>query len=187
MDDERLVDLVGRIARGDEQALAQLYDATCSRVYGLALRVTRAADEAEEVVSDAYLQVWRQASRYDPQRGAPLAWLLMITRSRALDRLRRRDAALPMAQVPEPDAPRGDDAEARVLSLERGGAVDEALRSLSRVQRELLELAFLGGRSHQEIARETGLPLGTVKSHLRRALQALAKALGPAPDEGSTT
>jgi RNA polymerase sigma-70 factor (ECF subfamily) len=180
MDDGRLVEILQQIAGGDADAVGAFYDATSSRVYGLALQITRAADEAEEVVSDAYLQVWRQAARLDPQRGSPLAWLLMITRSRALDRLRRRDEARPVADVPEPaDPPAGGNAETQLLASESESAVQAALVGLSAAQQRMVQLAFYRGLSHPEIAAETGLPLGTVKSHLRRALQALAKALGP--------
>lgn len=179
MDDASLVELLRRIAGGDQEAVASFYDATSSRAYGLALHVTRAADEAEEAVSDAYLQVWRQAGRFDPTRGSPLAWLLMITRSRALDRMRRRDEARPVAEVPEtPDRAHGVGAEALLLESESASAVQAALAGLSEAQQRMVQLAFYRGMSHPEIVAETGLPLGTVKSHLRRALQALAKTLG---------
>lgn len=179
MDDARLVELVKRIAGGDPEAVGAFYDATSARAYGLALHLTRAADEAEEAVSDAYLQVWRQAARFDASRGSPVAWLLMITRSRALDRMRRRDEARPVADVPEPSdpAPRGG-ALALLLASESASALQAALAGLSEAQQQMVQLAFYRGLSHAEIVAETGLPLGTVKSHLRRALQSLAKTLG---------
>lgn len=177
MEDARLAELLSRIAAGDESAVGAFYDATSARAYGLALHLTRAADEAEEAVSDAYLQVWRQAARFDPSRGSPLAWLLMITRSRALDRMRRRDEARPFGDVPEHPDPPGPGPESLLLASESAAAVQAALAGLTEAQQRMVQLAFYGGLTHAEIVAETGLPLGTVKSHLRRALQTLAKAL----------
>lgn len=186
IDDSRLTDLLKRVADDQPDAMALLYDATAARVYGLALRITRAADEAEEVVSDVYVQVWRQAARFEVQRGSPLGWILMITRSRALDRIRRRDRATPTESPPERaeldgEAPLG--ADELLAAVESGSALHEALRALSDVQREMIDLAFFEGLTHQEIAARTRTPLGTVKSHVRRGLQALAAALGTEDEE----
>lgn len=165
---------IARMACGDETGMALLYDGTLGHVYGLALRVTRDADAAEDVVADTYLQVWQQAGRYDSQRGAPLAWLLNMARSRALDYLRRRgppQAALPADEL---DAPAdGADPLSLVMALERGTRLHAAIAGLSPTVQRLLGLAFFRGLSHGEIAELTGLPLGTVKSHLRRAQDTL--------------
>lgn len=168
------------IAQRDENALAALYDATVSRVYGLALRITGRADSAEEVAADVYMQVWREAGNYNASKAKTLTWLLMICRSRALDLLRRRDIA---ESHPEPETLNleaqlnGDDPIDLLLATERESAVHSALKELTPIQRQLLSLAFFKGLSHQEIAEHASLPLGSVKSHLRKALLALQHTL----------
>jgi RNA polymerase sigma-70 factor (ECF subfamily) len=175
-----LAALLQRIARQDEAALGALYDATLGRVYGLALRILRDPQAAEEATEDAYFQIWRQAPRYDPARGRPLAWMLSIVRSRALDQLRRTDDALVHPDPAELMAPVPDSAtEPAALGIARE-ARDELHRALCRLEplpRQLIALAFLRGLTHEEIAAHQGLPVGTVKSHIRRALGALKKAL----------
>lgn len=172
--------LVARVAGGDEAALGELFDATVSRVYGLALRVTRKPESAEEVVGDVFQQVWRDAARFDPARGNVLAWLLTICRSRALDLLRARDLA---ESHPEPevlsagDPALDDDPLDLLLAVESAGAVHRALSGLNVQARELITLAFFRGMTHAEIAEETRLPLGTVKTGLRRGLASLRHAL----------
>ena len=183
-DAAKLRSLVAAVAKGEEEALGEFYDATVGRTYGIALRITRRTDEAEEVLCDVYLQVWRQAERFDAERGSVLAWLASIARSRALDRLRRRDPAELRGDPVEewrPSQSVGDDPESLVAAVEEGTALHEALRGLSEAQQQLLGLAYFRGLSHSEIAAHTGLPLGTVKTHIRRGLKALARAM-PDPD-----
>ncbi|MBS0515743.1 MAG: sigma-70 family RNA polymerase sigma factor [Proteobacteria bacterium] len=177
----QLVKWVGAIRRRDERALAALYDATFSRVFGLVVHIVPSRALAEDVVEDAYFQVWRQAVRFDPARGKALTWLLAIARSRAIDALRHearfRHEDLDDASVREipSEAPAATD----LLDLARHHAdLHEALMSLGSERRELLSLAFFRGMSHDQIARQTRLPLGTVKSHIRRALAALRGILG---------
>jgi RNA polymerase sigma factor (sigma-70 family) len=169
------------IAKGDEQSLGAFYDATVSRVYGLALRIVRQREAAEEVVEDVYLQVWQQAGRYDASRGKPLTWLLTICRSRALDFLRRDDEAIahpdPETLVTESTDERADPQD-MLLTMERNSQLYAILETLMPVQRQLLALAFFRGMTHQEIADHTRLPLGTVKSHIRKALDAMREQLG---------
>jgi len=186
MDDPRLRHLVTSIAKGDQEALGELYDATVGRSYAIALRITRSVEDAEEVVCDVYHQVWRQAERFDPERGRVLGWLASIARSRALDKLRRRDPAELRADPIDEDrsaAVLGEDPESLVSAVQEGTALHGALRELSEVQQKLLGLAYFRGLSHSEISEETGLALGTVKTHIRRALQTLARVL-PAGEEG---
>lgn len=178
--DARLAALIRRMADGDEQALGELYDATLGKVYGLALRITGRPDAAEDVAAEVYHQAWRQADRYDGARGKPLTWLLTMAHSRALDSLRRRDQAdshpePEMLAEPEP-APHSDPLDL-LLTVERDGALHGALARLDPVQRQLLALSFYRDLSHQEIADHTRLPLGTVKTHIRKALLALQSAL----------
>ncbi len=164
------------IQRQDENALADLYDATVARVYGLALRITRSRETAEEVAEDVYMQVWRDAGRFDPQRGVGvLGWLLVICRSRALDALRRTDSAEahpdPETLVAELAGEEGP--ESLLQAAQQHSALHAALNTLNATQRQLLALAFFRGMTHDEIAAHVSLPLGTVKSHIRRALLAL--------------
>ena len=168
------------IAKGDERSLGAFYQATVSRVYGLALRIVRQREAAEEVVEDVYMQVWQQAGRYDAARGKPLTWLLTICRSRALDFLRRDDEAI---AHPEPDTLRAESADDHanpqdmLLMMERNSYLYAILEALMPVQRQLVALAFFRGLTHQEIADHARLPLGTVKSHIRRALDAMREQL----------
>ena len=174
-------ELLIAIAKGDEKALARFYDATVGRVYGLALRIVRHREAAEEVVEDVYMQVWQQASRYDVTRGKPLTWLLTICRSRALDYLRRDDEAIahpePETLIAEPYVENSDPQDI-LLTLEQNSRLYGVLQNLMPVQRQLLALAFFRGMTHQEIADHTKLPLGTVKSHVRKALDNMREQLG---------
>lgn len=168
--------LLVAVARGEESALAALYDITLSRVFGVALRIAGKSEAAKEVVADVFMQVWRNAKDYDAVRARPMTWLLMMTRSRALDHLRRRDEA---ESHPEPEtltseAQSGDDDPMNILlAVERNTALHAALADLTATQRQLVSLAFFKGMSHQEIAAHTTTPLGTVKTHIRKALQIL--------------
>lgn len=163
------------IARRDQAAFAAFHEETLPRAWALALRIVRQAELAEEVVEDAYMQVWRDADRFDPTRGPPIAWLLTIVRSRALDALRRRPDTVPLDDEPAvgDDGPTGADPCDLLQAMQRGHAVSVALATLKPLQRQLIGCAFLRGMTHQEIADAWGMPLGTVKSTLRLALLAL--------------
>ncbi|MBL8385467.1 MAG: sigma-70 family RNA polymerase sigma factor [Burkholderiales bacterium] len=181
-DGEQLAALLADVARGDDAALAALYDRTAARLYGVALRFVRKPEAAEEIVADVFVQAWKTAATYSRERGHPLAWLLVMARSRALDHLRRLDPALPHADPPalaEAD-PAGDPQE--LLAAARAGdALHGALAQLPAVQRQVIGLAFFQGMTHSEIAAHLRLPLGTVKSHARRALAALRARLAAWP------
>lgn len=180
---ERLVGLIKRMAMHDEAALASFYDATAGKLYAVVLRVLRNAPLAEEVVVDTYHQAWRQAQGYDPARAGPLTWLVMMGRSRALDALRARDPAMlheaPEELLDEADLAQGSDPLDLLSALQSNHAVHAAVSRLGAAQRQMIALAFFRGMSHQEIAEQTGVPLGTVKSQIRRALEALRRELGP--------
>lgn len=175
-----LPELVQGVASGDRQALRRLYDITVARVYGLAYAMVRDTADAEEIVCDVYLQVWQGAAHYDAARGSVITWLLIRCRSLALDRLRRRRvreaAVTTLAGQPIPMA-ENETTEGLLGLLDNRSAVCRALEELPRIQCHLIALAFFKGLSHGEIARAVQLPLGTVKSHIRRGLQALRKAL----------
>jgi RNA polymerase sigma factor (sigma-70 family) len=182
-EEQRLAALVADIASGDERALAALYDATSGRIFSLARGITRNTQCAEEVTEDVYWQAWRQALRFDPKRGNVMAWLLMLARSRALDLLRRADSAQahpePETLITHPGDDRADPAE-RLSTAQSEQCLSSALQNLDAQPRQLIALAFYRGLTHEEIAAQTELPLGTVKSHIRRALTALRTHLAPA-------
>jgi RNA polymerase sigma factor (sigma-70 family) len=172
--------LMAAIRVGNEAALGQLYDATVGKLYALAVAILRSAEDSEEVVCDTYAYAWANAWRYDPRRANVLGWLLMLCRSRALDRLRQRRATADLMDAAELEA-RTDAAIEQpddILSLmQQHSSIYAALSKLTPQRRRLITLAFLRGLSHQEIAHATGLPLGTIKSHVRRALAQLRETL----------
>ncbi len=174
-----LTALLHAASRRDEAALGQLYDLTAGKLFGLARTILGNPADAEEVVCDTYVQAWQSASRFDPGRGSVLAWLLMICRSRALDHLRQRrsraaaeSAATSLAEEATEPAP-----EDLLRQIQEGTAIHRALEALTPLRRQLVALAFFRGLSHQEIAVAMRLPVGTVKSHLRRSLQGLRAVL----------
>lgn len=172
---------IASIAEQDERALAALYDATFTRVFGLVQRIVRSAALAEEVVEEAYFQVWRQAVRFDASRGGALTWLLSMARSRAIDALRREGRFRHEEVADDDGAEGGDSAPAldELLDLARHQAdLHRALLRLGAQPRQLVALAFFRGLSHEEIAQQTRIPLGTVKSQIRRALLSLREILG---------
>lgn len=172
--------LVTRIANRDSAALEALYDLSAARLYGLARRITGEAGAAEEVVADTYWQIWQQADRYDATRGQVLAWLLTICRSRALDWRRRQDRAETHAE-PErlrPDLYEGENNPVDLLhAMQRASRVHTALARLEETPRRLLTLAFFQGLTHQEISTQTGMPLGSVKTVLRKTMLVLREDL----------
>ena len=174
--------LITNLAAGDESALAELYDRSCRVAFGLVLRVVGDPAVAEEVTLDVYTQVWRQARTYDSSRGTPLAWLLTIARTRAIDRLRsgrqERQRSEPLDSADTFKASSGDPEESSLLS-EQQRIVRAALAELSPDQREVIELAYYQGLSQTEIASQLGQPLGTVKTRTRLGLMKLRETLGP--------
>ena len=166
--------LLRRLAAGETAALGEFYDVFAGLVNGLALRILRDAAEAEDVVQEVFLQVWRQAARFDSTRGTVEAWLCTITRTRALDRLRRRTAR---REDPEDAAPASSAIPASAEAL----AVRKALQGLTGDQRRALELAYFEGLTQSEIAERLGEPLGTIKTRIRTAMIRLRDVLGPRP------
>jgi RNA polymerase sigma-70 factor (ECF subfamily) len=182
LSDGELTRLLARTARGDAVAFRAFYDATVARCYALAMSLLFAPASAEDCVSEAYAQVWRTAAAYDVEKGTPVAWLLMICRTRAIDQLRREQArrrALPETAVGEALLDLAIDGEDTHGAWLGSNPLRGALARLGRAERRLVSLAFVHELSHAEISQSTGLPLGTVKSRLRRALQLLRKELDP--------
>lgn len=163
-------------ASGDQSAFARIYESHFRAVFSLALRILRDPAEAEDVVQQVFLQAWRNAAAYDSGRCTLGGWLLTITRSRAIDRLRSRrpSAALVDEKAVRAPAPLLD---VRAVSRQQLAAVDEALRKLPFLERATVELSYYHGLSHRQIAEQLGRPLGTVKTWMRRALAALREAV----------
>ncbi|MEM8612651.1 MAG: sigma-70 family RNA polymerase sigma factor [Cyanobacteria bacterium P01_H01_bin.105] len=174
-------ELIGRMVQGDQAALSQLYDRYARVMYSLAFKILGSVEEAEEVVLDVFAKAWRTAARYDASRSRVDSWLFLMTRSRSLDRLRQRqrqtkvvEAATKTAQVSSSDMPD----EALIIN-ERRAVVAQALSNLPDEQRLVIELAYYQGYSQSEIAKKTGLALGTVKTRVRLGLRKLKQSLGP--------
>ncbi len=175
-----LAELLRLSGLGDEAAFAQLYDATSARAYGLAVRVVRDPSQAEEVAQEAFLEIWRTASRFDPQKGSAVSWILTLVHRKAVDRVRsasastRRDTTYHQSnQAVEHDST----AEAAYASME-ARRVRQALDSLTEVQRQALELAYFKGYTHTEVASMLDLPVGTAKTRIRDGLIRLRDTMG---------
>jgi RNA polymerase sigma-70 factor, ECF subfamily len=172
--------LVAAVRGGDEDALAALYDRYAASIYSLALRITWDRLTAQEVTQDTFVRLWKHAAMFDRERGAFGAWLFAIARRRALDVLRSRQRQAKIADgtfisdggtLPEPS--QGDASEQIVLAQ----VIAQAVATLPLAQRQTIELAYFGGLTQQQIATQTGEPLGTVKSRMRTAMETLRTRL----------
>jgi RNA polymerase sigma-70 factor, ECF subfamily len=186
--------LIVRMSAGDESALGALYDRFGTLAYSLAMAMLQEAADAEEVIGDAFAQLWRTAGTFDPTRGSVQAWVVTVTRSRALDRLRSRARAASAAATLERAAP----ADAQQLVAQPDARPDDAtegadlqarlralLAELPAAQRRVVELAYFEGLSQSEIAARLDEPLGTIKTRARSALHQLREALAPLRARGS--
>lgn len=173
-------DLLARIAGGDTYALEQLYDRYSGLLIALARRVLHDTSDAEEILQEVFLQVWNQAGRYDRSRSSVSTWLVLITRSRAIDRLRSRqvkDRTLTALKQEKPSTHTSPEGGRNVLLDQRRQRIRAELAELPPEQREVLELAFFKGMTQSEISSSTGIPLGTVKTRTLLAMKKLRKAL----------
>lgn len=171
---------VQQASSGDEGAFASLYDETNSLVYGLAMRMLGNVEDAEEVTLDVYNQVWRIAKSFDAQRGSVTAWLMTLTRTRSLDRIRARasrsknvDPLPEQFDLPSPT----ETPEAQTAASQQRTLVLAALNQLPAEQRRALELAYFHGLSHSELAERLGEPLGTIKTRIRLGMMKLRELL----------
>ena len=172
-------ELLHAIARGDEQALAAIYDRYRLILFGLVLRILHDRSEAEDVLQEAFLQVWRRSSDFDESRGRVFTWLVTIARSRALDRLRVIGSRARLADEVVAYSPGEDvgDAAEDALKSEQGTIVRQALVELPEEQRRALFLAYFEGLTQTEISARLGEPLGTVKTRMRSGLMKLRELL----------
>jgi RNA polymerase sigma-70 factor (ECF subfamily) len=174
-------DYVRRCASRDESALEALYDESSRLAYTVAMRILQDEADASEVVVDVYRQVWDGAARFDEQRGSAAAWIVILARSRAMDRRRSRAARIRTASMVEGFADMiasQPSPETLAIASQSNRSVSRALAAVPSEQRQALELAFFAGLSHSEIAERLGEPLGTVKTRIRRAVGTLRELLG---------
>jgi len=173
------IDILRGIAGGDEQALSALYDRYRLILYGLILRILHSQAEAEDVLQEVFMQVWRKAADFDEARGRPFTWLVTLARSRAIDRLRALGSRERTAQEAARDVPdQISDAADDAVKSEQGEIVRRALRELPDEQRQTLLLAYFEGLTQSEIAERTATPLGTVKTRMRSGMMKLRETLG---------
>lgn len=167
-----------RCARGDQRALKQIYDQEAARLLGVALRIVRRREIANEVVHDAFLQIWQKASTFDAARGSGRGWIYTVVRHRALNHLRddTRETELDSEAIEQiPDS--ADDPLQSLERLSSEHAIRRCLESLDETKRTSVMLAFVDGYTHEQVAQRLSTPLGTVKSWIRRGLAALKACL----------
>lgn len=183
--------LLARVGKGDHQALSQLYDQSCTVLYSFARRILGSNEEAADLLQELYLEIWKKSLRYDVGRGTPIAWLLTLTRSRAIDRLRARSSG-PHHQPPESiDLHSSDRGMSPELSLFESQADQElrtlvckAVANLPEGQRHAIDLAYHEGLSHLEIAERLNQPPGAVKTRIKLGLSKLREALRSYSEQG---
>ncbi len=173
--------LLRRIAERDERAVAELYDQVAKPLFSIAVRIVGDSHDAEEVLQEVFVQIWKLADKYDPARGTAIHWAMGITRHRSLDRVRTRQRISRIVEKMTEEAAISDKASARLedshLSSTEAASVQEAVGGLPSDQRLAIEMAFFGGLSHGEIAESLGEPLGTVKARIRRGMMKLREHL----------
>jgi len=179
-DNDELAALLARCALSDQRAFKALYQATSAKLFGVAVRITRRKDWAEEVLQESFVKIWHHAGSYDTVKAAPMTWMTAIVRNRSLDWLRRprevqasEEVEALLANVPD-EGPGPEDLA--VLSA-RSGKLHECLEQLGEDQKQSITLAFFHGLSHGELAARMGKPLGTVKTWVRRGLERLRQCL----------
>ena len=174
---EKLFELICAMQKSDKNAFSEFYDLTVNRVYGLVFKIVGNKHDCEEVVCDLYTQIWQQTNNYSPKRGSILGWCLLIARCRALDLYRRRRTFKQVIKESQAFMQSVGDENAepdKIIQLcQQNKQTQDAINQLSLVQRQLITLAFYKGLSHNEISVASGMPLGSVKSNIRRALESL--------------
>lgn len=177
-----LSELLSRVADGDQDAFARLYDLTARTVFGVVLAVIRDRAQAEEVTQEVFVDAWKFAPRFDVKQGSPTAWLNTIAHRRAVDRVRSAERSTKREQrhVEFEGEHLGIDTSDIVVAHDEGRRVRQALRTLPEPQRTAVVLAYFEGRSHRDIAEHLHVPLGTVKTRIRDAMKRLRTQLGEA-------
>ena len=174
------VNLIQRVANQDRDAFSQLYDRFSSLVFALAMRMLRVRSDAEDLLQEVFVQIWRQAQSYSVQRGSPEAWIINIARSRAIDKIRsirRMEKSFVLTDDPA-RAESSENVESSAAESEARMAMNSALANLPETQRKVLELAYFDGLTQTEIANRLAEPLGTIKTRMRSGIQRLRDMLG---------
>ena len=174
------VNLIQKVANQDRDAFSQLYDRFSSLVFALAVRMLRVRSDAEDLLQEVFVQIWRQAQSYSVQRGSPEAWIVNIARSRAIDKIRsirRMEKSFVLTDDPA-RAESGENVESSAAESEARMAMNSALANLPETQRKVLELAYFDGLTQTEIANRLAEPLGTIKTRMRSGIQRLRDMLG---------
>jgi RNA polymerase sigma-70 factor, ECF subfamily len=181
-DEETETKLIARIAKGDDAAFVELYKRFAGSLYAMAQRMLEDSKDAEDTLQEAFTYIWRRAATYDPARSSPFSWAVMITRNKAIDRLRARGRIEKLrGEYSEQEAQysQHDLASASEPALrERASIVRSALLQLPEEQRNALELSFFGGLTHEQISERFNVPLGTIKARIRRGLLKLRESMG---------
>ncbi len=175
-------DLLLRVARGDQAAFGQLYDRLAGQVHGIVRRVVRDPAQSEEVTQEVLVEVWRTATRFDPDRGSVRTWVLTMAHRRAIDRVRSEQASRDRTdRIGRRDRPRAFDVVSEQVELaDEHARVRASLSALTGLQREAVELAYYGGYTYREVAELLDTPLGTIKTRMRDGLIRLRDAMGVA-------
>lgn len=169
-----------QVAAGDRAALADVYRRTSAKLFGICLRILAERSEAEEVLQEVYLTVWQKASGFDPGRASAMTWLIVLARNKAIDRLRSRDGARGAhapAELAEALEDPAEGALGTLIEKEGRARLMDCLEELAPEQRDAIRTAFLDGWTYERLAREAGVPLGTLKSRVRRGLTKLRACL----------
>lgn len=176
---EALRSAMARLARGERQALEDIYRATNVKLFGICYRILGDRKEAEDALQDVYINLWQRADRYDPQRASPISWLATFARNRAIDRLRTGKVRAGAVEIDEA-APVADEAplaDSVLIDAERSARVHTCIETLDPKQRNNIREAFFGGKTYAELAAKQDVPLGTMKSWIRRGLAKLKACL----------
>ncbi|MFC6880637.1 MULTISPECIES: sigma-70 family RNA polymerase sigma factor [Actinomadura] len=176
-----LAELLGRVARGDQDAFGQVYDLLSGPVYGLALRVVRDPAQAEEIAQDVLVELWRKASHYHPERGSATSWALTVAHRRAVDRVRSSQAGRDREERTAAPAPAYDQVAEEVGTRLEHQQVRRCMRGLTETQRESITLAYYGGYTYREVSELLGVGLAAVKTRMRDGLIRLRDCLGVQP------
>lgn len=175
----RLREAIQRLADGDRSALAWIYQATSAKLFGICLRILGGRSEAEDALQEVYVSLWQRAKTYDPERASPISWLSVVARNRAIDRLRKgkvRGGAVPVDEASDlPD--KEPLADAILEGEERSARIHHCLGTLEERQQDAIRTAFFEGTTYAELARQRDVPLGTMKSWVRRGLARLKRCL----------
>ncbi len=173
----KLLNLMLAVQENNQEAFSELYDCLVLKVYGLARRIINHPEDCQEVVCDVFTQIWQQAKNYHPEKGNVIAWCMVLTRSRALDFIRKNKTqneiikeATDLVNDIQDD---GNQPDTLIEMFQTNSVAQSMLTSLTIEQKQLLALSFFKGLSHKDISAVTGMPLGTVKSNIRRALEQL--------------